>query len=633
MRPNLRRWIGRHIHGGRIDAAQAFLRMDRGAPQFGVEFDFSSAAFRPIDTMPGVVAARGTGQLIGNRFDLVLDRGVTGAGQGAGLDLSGSRMVVRDVAVDPQVAEFHLSGQGPAAAMLALIDNRPLQLLTKAGRSTDLTTGMAHAKAYLKLPLIKDLRFADVVAEVGATLTGARSDVVVPGRLLTADELVVTASNDGLQVAGGVALDGVPMRMTYDRPLGADTPDQATVAGSLTATPATIAALRLPIPGNAFDGAAAVRFDLELPDEGTPRYALRAGLADVALSIPPLGWSKPRGAAGQLEARGSLGEQPTLEGFTLSGPGLIAEGRLAMEGDRLASADFARLRLGRWLDAPVRWQSGGGIDTVAIAGGTIDLRAGFDISAGGGAPLAIDLAPDRIIVSDNIYLRGVAGRIETAGGPRGRFTGTVNGQADVTGVIQPGPEIFIESASGGEALAAAQIFTNATGGTLRARIKPDADGLSGAFSLKQTRVQNAPVLAEILNLASVIGIPDRLAGPGIGFDDVQGRFRITPGRIRLAKARAVGPSLGVTLEGVYDLVRDQLAMEGVVSPFYAVNGLAERVPVLGRLLGGKPGQGVLGANFRVTGDPDDPQVAVNPLSVLTPGATREIFQSRAASSP
>mgnify|MGYP001800945644 CR=1 FL=1 len=73
-------------------------------------------------------------------------------------------------------------------------------------------------------------------------------------------------------------------------------------------------------------------------------------------------------------------------------------------------------------------------------------------------------------------------------------------------------------------------------------------------------------------------------------------------------------------------------MDGVVSPFYAINGLAERIPILGRFLGGKPGEGLLGANFTITGQGSDPQVSVNPLSLLTPGAARELFQTRAQTS-
>ena len=93
----------------------------------------------------------------------------------------------------------------------------------------------------------------------------------------------------------------------------------------------------------------------------------------------------------------------------------------------------------------------------------------------------------------------------------------------------------------------------------------------------------------------------------------------------------MGPSLGVTLEGRYDTAARRLRLQGVVSPLYIVNGLLQRVPILGRVIGGRPGEGLLGANFAVTGTAAQPEVSVNPLSALAPGATREFFQSAVAS--
>jgi hypothetical protein len=38
------------------------------------------------------------------------------------------------------------------------------------------------------------------------------------------------------------------------------------------------------------------------------------------------------------------------------------------------------------------------------------------------------------------------------------------------------------------------------------------------------------------------------------------------------------------------------------------------------------GEGLIGFNFNIGGTSDAPQVAVNPLSALTPGMFREIFR-------
>jgi hypothetical protein len=48
--------------------------------------------------------------------------------------------------------------------------------------------------------------------------------------------------------------------------------------------------------------------------------------------------------------------------------------------------------------------------------------------------------------------------------------------------------------------------------------------------------------------------------------------------------------------------------------------------VLRSLLLGGEGQGLSAANYRLTGSATDPRVSGNPLSALTPGFLRRLFQ-------
>ena len=61
-----------------------------------------------------------------------------------------------------------------------------------------------------------------------------------------------------------------------------------------------------------------------------------------------------------------------------------------------------------------------------------------------------------------------------------------------------------------------------------------------------------------------------------------------------------------------------LDFQGVFSPVYAINSIGS---VLTR-----KGEGLIGINFDLWGNPDTPKVLVNPFSVLTPGMFREIFR-------
>ena len=65
---------------------------------------------------------------------------------------------------------------------------------------------------------------------------------------------------------------------------------------------------------------------------------------------------------------------------------------------------------------------------------------------------------------------------------------------------------------------------------------------------------------------------------------------------------------------------------GTVVPAYGINSLISRVPLVGRVLTGRKGEGIFGFSYRVGGPSDDLSVLVNPLSILTPGIFRRIFE-------
>ena len=86
----------------------------------------------------------------------------------------------------------------------------------------------------------------------------------------------------------------------------------------------------------------------------------------------------------------------------------------------------------------------------------------------------------------------------------------------------------------------------------------------------------------------------------------------------LTQSSAVGPGLGISLDGIYTLASKQINFQGVVSPFYLLNGIGAFLT--------RKGEGLIGFNFNLTGAAAAPVVSVNPLSAFTPGMFREIFR-------
>jgi len=125
-------------------------------------------------------------------------------------------------------------------------------------------------------------------------------------------------------------------------------------------------------------------------------------------------------------------------------------------------------------------------------------------------------------------------------------------------------------------------------------------------------------MAALLDAISVVGLLQQLDGQGLAFDEIDGRFRLSPQQVVITQASAVGPGLGISIDGIYTLANKQLDLQGVVSPFYLVNSIGSILT--------RRGEGLIGFNFNIGGTSDAPAVTVNPLSALTPGMFREIFR-------
>jgi hypothetical protein len=140
----------------------------------------------------------------------------------------------------------------------------------------------------------------------------------------------------------------------------------------------------------------------------------------------------------------------------------------------------------------------------------------------------------------------------------------------------------------------------------------------GKLKILGTRLRNAPAIGAILDAISIVGLIDQANGPGIFFSDVEARFRLSPQQLILTKSSAVGPSMGVALDGYYNLSSGKMDMQGVLSPVFFLNGIGQLIA--------RQGEGLIGFNFTIKGRVDEPRVGVNPLSALTPGLFRDIFR-------
>jgi hypothetical protein len=158
-----------------------------------------------------------------------------------------------------------------------------------------------------------------------------------------------------------------------------------------------------------------------------------------------------------------------------------------------------------------------------------------------------------------------------------------------------------------------------------ADFRPQGAPFEGQITVEDTMFSQVPWLVKLVSFASVKG----LVGMGSEQTVVIDRAVATvasrpPSTIEIRNMVARGPQMGITLDGTIDRVSDAVELRGTVIPsYYFLNEGADRIPVIGNIIGFATAGALQAVTFTVTGTRAEPVVSVNPLSSLAPGVMRE----------
>ncbi|MBH88052.1 MAG: hypothetical protein CMJ12_02715 [Pelagibacterales bacterium] len=153
----------------------------------------------------------------------------------------------------------------------------------------------------------------------------------------------------------------------------------------------------------------------------------------------------------------------------------------------------------------------------------------------------------------------------------------------------------------------------------------DDNSIMGTLSIDNFKVMKAPLFAELLLAASFTGLFELLNNEGIEFEQFDAQFTGKNNIFNIIKSRAYGFSLGLTGAGNINYTKKIIDLSGSIIPAYKINSLLNNVPLLGQLLTAKEDEGLFAINYDANGPWQKPKIIVNPLSLLTPGIIRNIF--------
>ena len=393
-----------------------------------------------------------------------------------------------------------------------------------------------------------------------------------------------------------------------------------------------------------------------------------ADMSKASITVESLAWVKPIGRRMQVEFDVVVGKSDpvALENIRAVGDGIAIQGRAALDAQHnLRAFEMPQFSI----DRVTRLQINGKLDKanvwgVTVKGQTFEGRPLFrslflagQVGAGhGGADksvpdaeqMGVDLVANVTTVlgfwnstlsNVQLSLSKRQGKIQSM-----QLEGQLEGaelfkaailRGDGDGV---GRELHAFSTDAGKAFALVGFYPNAQNGRLELVVNLDARGRadqSGVLLVRKFRIRGDEVVGE-LSRAPRDGLRKRRAratsngAPALDFDWMRVPFFIGNGQFILQGAELRGPVVGATIEGKADFGARTLDLSGTYVPLQGLNGALGVIPGLGQILAGPNGEGVLGMKFAVRGAMSEPEMLVNPLSIMAPGIFREMFQ---ASSP
>lgn len=644
-----RRWVVDNVVAGTLsdatvdvtvtaDALSATARTDARAT---LDFRFSGLAFRSFDDGPFIRDAVGTGRYADDRFEIRLASGVVDLENGRTMAIGPATFTVPVVSKDTPdgAVRVHLEGDGPAT--LALWKRLPLGEGAALDLSPEDVAGRAVADVDLTLPLVRDLRADQVTYQGRIALSDVDLARPIEGRALRDGQLTVDVGGGVARIHGRATVDGVPADIDLSEPLDAGKPGSSVVRMTLDA--AARRKLDLPFP-ELVSGVVDVAVETVPSDGGERRRKISVDLAKAAVDLPAVGFAKPKGKPATLvftlvETRGGT----EIDDLSFrAGPAAI-EGSILLDGaGEVQRGVFSTLRFAAGDDLSMKLARRDGRLVATVAGRSLDgrglirrqLKAGDGDGGGegsGGPDLDLDVSIDAVTGFGDERLTGVNLAARLGGGSVRALSVTAQtaGGGATSATLTPfeaGRRISVEVGEVGRVLRFLDVYGRVFGGraTVTGSID-DAGVLRAALDGSRWRIVEEPALAR-LSTAAQDGPTEGLSTAEIGrlladLTFADGRLGIEEGVVRAASA-------GLSLQGDVDFRRDVLSLTGTYLPASSLDSLIGKIPLLGQTVFAGGRAGLLGVSFRLTGPLDDPQLGVNPLSVMAPGIFRKLFELR-----
>lgn len=651
-----RSWIAKNMPAGRVGPASVEVNIGAGEldapslPESAIHLTIpvKDASVNYVQGMSLVTHANGVGVLTGDTFHVDV------------ADARVGRLAVRKASVT--IPKLHKHGAigdiavtlaGSMPDLLKILDEKPLHYPTRFHIDPVQTTGTALVDAEFHVPMVKDIGIDQIPMHVKADVKGLALSLGENTRLSDGNVLF-DVDNKHLHASGTVIYRATPFAVEWLEVFDGkgDITTRLKVNGTLDEQAREAFKVRM---GDFVTGSVGLSANLQ-GRRGEIRTAqINVNLTPAVIALGAISYRKEPGTAATAQILAKLDEKGAVSSadLTIAGAGLSAQGTLAFAPDgTLRRADIPALRAGPINDFAIAYARDPRTGAeVLIRGRSADGTALGRRDNGTGQKeesstdrYHIAAKLDRMQLKQNTVLAPLSVDADMIGGSIQSLslaTG-LSKSASVTASIAPvsdGRRLSVSANDAGTLLKGVFGLGNISGGRLTVAAKMPPVGkkggpdFNGTLEIRDFKVENQPFFARLFSAGSLGGLLDLMRGSGIVIDKLQLPFTASNDVFNIHDAHANGPSVGLSGEGYIDRRANQIDLRGAVAPIYGLNSILGAIPLVGNVLVSRPGEGIVGVTYEAKGNLDEPKISVNPLSILTPGILRRMFEGKVPSAP
>jgi len=653
---NAREWIAENLSRGVFKRGEAELRgkfswndsgnvlLESGSGKIHAE----NGSVRYIEGMPQVEGVNAEAEFDLDRMTVKISGGGIG-----GIRLQPSTILLTDFQKNTQYIDIPVKISAPARDVVKLIDNPPLGYAKAAGMLPEHVEGSVEGTLELRFPLLKSLLVKDIEIKANARLSSFGLRKAARGIDLSNGSLNLGLDKEGFFLKGNASLNKVPLNLEHQSRFSTESATkekpykQTVLSGSLTGEQWALLGVDL---SKRVKGPSTMRLVFTQQDKETTFLSGDIDFRKAAVEIEELAWKKAAGAAASLSLAAEMrdGKDTLVKNFELKAQGAHIKGSAVLEknSNKILMADLKPLIAGR-TNAALRFSQPpdpAGVMSFSIEGESFDA-SGLSGSSGGEAQADQRVREYRIKVgkfhtSETGFLEKMEAHAkrDALGWIMIDLNGLADGSHPLDISLEPknGKTVFsITCDDFGKALKGMGLTDTVRDGLLEISGESAPDNpriINGSVSIGHFVVAGLSVLVRLLGAVSPFGLVDLVTG-NASFDHLEGNFRWHGDSLELIKVRAAGSVFGLNIDGKISLGSGEANLRGTLVPFSLMNRFIGSIPLLGDVItGGKDG-GVIAVNYSVKGPLRDPEVGVNPVSLLTPGFLRNLFFGEAEEEP